>query len=292
MKTQASSETRVAAIVWLSIGAWAAVTLTSLFAPEIVSFNLSRYLTLVLMIAFTLMHGSQRYGWGGALTYLILAVVITNLFENLSIVTGFPFSEYHHTASMGPKVFHVPVIVGPIFAVAGYLGWVLAGILLGDAFTARKSGLMIARPVIAAFITTSWDLCVDPIGGTINRDWVWADGGGYFGVPWANFFGWMLTMWAIFQAFAVFLAWRAKPAVAVRARAYWLQPVVFWTLIALQFPLLFVVVPDATVSDAAGTVWQVSHLLEAMALVSFFTMLFVAVLSACLLYRSQRPTDF
>ena len=56
------SNTRTAAVVWLLIGAWAVVTLISLFAPQIISFNLPRYLNAALMSAFTLLHGARRYG--------------------------------------------------------------------------------------------------------------------------------------------------------------------------------------------------------------------------------------
>jgi len=113
-------------VAWILIACWVLVTLGTLFAPERVSFNMARYINVWLMSAFTLAHGSRRYGWSGIIVYFVLAVVVTNAFENMSIATGFPFGEYRHTAAMGPQLADVPIIVGPIFAVAGYLGWVLA----------------------------------------------------------------------------------------------------------------------------------------------------------------------
>jgi putative membrane protein len=286
------AERTPAVLPWALIAAWAAVTLASVFAPALVSFNLARYINVTLMSAFVLVHASRRYGLSGALGFFVIAVVVTNVFENMSIVTGFPFGRYHHTAAMGPQLFHVPLIVGPIFAIAGYLGWVLAGILLGEAFTARRIDLPVARPLIAAFITTSWDLCVDPIGGTLNRDWVWADGGGYFGVPWLNFFGWMLTTWIIFQLFALFLTLRGATPRALPDNRYWLQAVVFWILIALQFPLVRALAPDVIVTDPTGAAWRARDLLETMALASFFTMVFTAVLCLFLLDQRRRaPTS-
>lgn len=272
-------------LLWAIIGLWLLVTLTSFFAPATLSANTARYVNVALLSVFTLVHGAQRYGARGIIVYFVIAVVVTNLFENLSIVTGFPFGAYHHTASMGPQIVHVPVIVGPIFAVAGYLAWVLAGILLGDVFAPPRSGIAWARPLIAAFITTTWDLCVDAIGGTVNRDWVWADGGPWFGVPWLNFFGWMLTMWVIFQLFAVYLARRAPPVASALPRAYWLQAVVYWLLIGLQFPLLALIVPAVTLTDPAGQVWHARDLFASMALVSCFTMIFTALLAWMLLVR-------
>lgn len=277
---------RSLALGWLLIGAWFALTLLSLLAPQLLPYTHARYLTLAIMVAFTFVHGARRYGIAGTLIYFLLVAGMANVFENLSITSGFPFGAYHHTAAMGPQLLHVPLIVGPIFAVAGYLGWVLAGCLLGDAERGTR-GLTLSQPLVAAFITTSWDLCVDPIGGTLNGDWVWAAGGGWFGVPWRNFFGWMLTMWLANQLFAIYLAWWHRLRTPPPGRAWWLQPVLFWTLIALQFPLLYVLLPDTLVRDPSGTSWQVADLLESMAIVSVFTMLFTALLAYCALARAN-----
>ena len=35
---------------------------------------------------------------------------------------------------------------------------------LGNVFNDSQRGVLLAKPVIAAFVTTSWDLCVDPSG--------------------------------------------------------------------------------------------------------------------------------
>lgn len=275
-------------VQWTIIALWTLVTLTSFFLPTLLSANAARFINVALLSAFTVLHGARRYG-AGIFVYFALAVVATNVFENMSVITGFPFGEYHHTAAMGPKLWHVPLIVGPIFAVAGYLAWVLAGILLGDIF-APVRGVAVARPAVAAFLTTSWDLCVDAIGGTANRDWVWANGGPWFGVPWMNFFGWMLTTWVMFQLFAVYLA-RREPPVAIAATApYWRQPVVYWLLIGLQFPLLAVIVPEATLTDPTGRQWQGSELFESMALTSVFTMCFTALLAWLVIARAGKRT--
>ena len=104
-----------APVLWILLSVWSLVTLTSIFTPGIISFNQSRYINLGLMCAFTAVHGSRRYGWRGMAVYFLVAIVITNGFENMAIVTGFPFGQYHHSASMGPQLFYVPLIIGPIF---------------------------------------------------------------------------------------------------------------------------------------------------------------------------------
>jgi putative membrane protein len=271
--------------LWAIILLWLLVTLASFFLPSAMPANTARFINVFLLSAFTLLHGSRRYGAAIAV-YFLLTVVLTNIFENMSIISGFPFGAYHHTAAMGPKLWHVPLIVGPIFAVAGYLAWVLAGILLGDVFSGCR-GIAFGRPIIAAFLTTSWDLCVDAIGGTANRDWVWANGGPWFGVPLINFFGWMLTMWLSFQLFALYLARRQPPKEIPATATYWRQPVIYWLLIALQFPLLALIVPAVSLSDPTGQVWNSGDLFQSMALTSVFTMFFTALLSWMVLARQS-----
>lgn len=269
---------------WLIIGAWTVVTLSSFFLPSTLDANTARFINVALLSAFTLLHGRHQYGSGIAV-YFVIAVLATNVFENMSIVSGFPFGQYEHTAAMGPKIWHVPIIVGPIFAVAGYIAWVIAGILLGDVFS-KARGIAFARPVIAAILTTSWDLCVDAIGGTANRDWIWANGGSWFGVPWLNFFGWLLTMWVSFQLFAFYLN-RREPLVQISpVSVYWRQPIVYWLLIGLQFPLLALLVPSGELTDPTGQVWQAKHLFVSMAITSVFTMLFTGLLAWLLLSRA------
>ena len=111
----------------------------------------------------------------------MVAVLFTNLFDNMTVVTGYSFRAYFHAAAMGPKLWYVPATTGPIFAVAGYITWVLAGILLGIFFENRA--VIFGRAIVEASLTTSWDLCVDAIGGTEYREWSWVDGGTWLGVP-------------------------------------------------------------------------------------------------------------
>ncbi len=277
-------------LVWGLIALWAIVSFMGIYTPEIISPNNARFVNVAILCLFTFFHGAERYGMRGIVVYFVIAVVVTNITENMSIMTGFPFGPYHHTDAMGPKIWHVPIIVGPIFAVAGYLSWVLAGILLGDVFVSRPNAIALARPIIAAFITTSWDLCVDAIGATVNRDWVWANGGPWFGVPWLNFFGWMLTMWLIFQAFAWYLSRTTAPREIPAASHYWTQVVLYWFLIALQFPLLTTLGLNGELNDPTRKIWELSDLLQSMALVSVFTMLFTCILAYAILVRARESS--
>src|SRR6202790_2941736 len=83
-------------------------------------------------VVFALIHGARRYRWSGILTFLVVSLVVSNILENTSILTGFPFGHYHYTSDLGPKLFLVPLVIGPAYFGTGYLAWVLSTVLVGD----------------------------------------------------------------------------------------------------------------------------------------------------------------
>src|SRR5947208_17089083 len=63
------------------------------------------------LLIFALIHGAMFYGWRGILIFFAICLVVGNFFENLGVTTGFPFGRYYFTDAMGPKIFHVPILV-------------------------------------------------------------------------------------------------------------------------------------------------------------------------------------
>src|SRR5260370_5447435 len=139
-----------------------------------------------LPIAFALLHGAQRYQWGGIIIFLVMCLVVSNLLENISIVTGFPFGHYYYTSLLGPRLFLVPLVIGPSYFGTGYLAWVLSTVLIGDVRPKGSWFTTFAVPFIASFMMVAWDLGMDPTSSTIRHLWIWEQGGGYFGVPFTN----------------------------------------------------------------------------------------------------------
>jgi uncharacterized membrane protein len=46
---------------------------------------------IVAQVGFGLLHGAHRYGWRAIGVFVAAGLVISNILENLSIQTGFPF---------------------------------------------------------------------------------------------------------------------------------------------------------------------------------------------------------
>src|SRR5947209_4731408 len=113
-------------ILWVLVALLAAVRLVS------TGFSISSLgIPLVFAAtAFALVHGAVRYGWRGILTFLAICLVVSNVLENLSISTGFPFGHYQYTG--GLKLLQVPIFIGPAYFATAYLAWMLAIVLIGE----------------------------------------------------------------------------------------------------------------------------------------------------------------
>src|ERR1700719_3434798 len=238
---------------------------------------------------FGLLHGARTYGWRGILFFLIVCLGVSNAFENLSILTGFPFGWYHYSDAMGPKLLLVPVLIGPAYFGVGYLSWTLARAILGDEDTRLAGQLSFATPVIASFIMVSWDLTIDPMMSTISGSWVWHNGGSYFGVPVSNFLGWYLTVCVFFQCFALYA--RRRVATDTKVSGYRAQPLFAYTaiIIAPVLSLLLGNEPAALLTDPAGHPWQTQDIRSVAALVCLFTALPFWLLAVFKIQAESRP---
>lgn len=219
-------------------------------------------LDVLSALSFALVHGARTFGLRTILVFSGLCILVGNVVENLGVVTGIPYGRYYFVELMGPKLFHVPVLLGLAYIGMAYVSWMLARVIAGPR--------LIATPLLAAFIMTAWDLAQDPVWATVLHGWVWRDGGAWFGVPLTNYLGWLGTVFLIYLLFALYLRRRPAPAIT---RAAALPAIVFYALcaagnVAQSLPRA----TPAVVADPTGKLWQVEDILHASALVSVFVM--------------------
>jgi uncharacterized membrane protein len=278
MKERPVAATILGAVLWLLVAVYASVAVLPEAFPRAFPSPLKLPLSVLLPLGFALIHGAIRYGAASIAVFLALCVGVSNVMENLGVLTGFPFGHYHYTDALGPKLFFVPVLIGPAYFGAGYLAWVLANVLLGTD-RRRDAAATFAVPIVGSFIMVGWDVCLDPAASTVRRMWIWENGGGYFGVPLTNFLGWFLTVYIFQQLFALYRARRPDPAALSLPPGYWFQPSVLFAAMALSYPAAYFGVTDMPVMDATGRVWQTVDIYETATIVSLFTMQTVAVTS-------------
>jgi uncharacterized membrane protein len=269
--------------LWVITAVVVAGLLIATFIPGI------RIPLIVVQVGFALLHGARRYGWRAIVVFVVAGFVISNILENLSIQTGFPFGHYHYTGS--GKIFEVPWFIGPAYLATGYLAWVVATVLLGEVRRHSPWLTTIGTPAIGAFAMTAWDLSLDPGASTISQLWVWENGGGFFGVPLVNFLGWTFTVYLVMQVFALYLRSRGPLTTTTpgEAMASDLQGVLLYAATAISFFTRFFTGERTTVTDAAGMTWRTGDIYETSVLVTIYGMLFIAVL-ALLRIAQQRST--
>src|SRR5215475_1202017 len=173
----------------------------SFFRPA--STGVSATVNVFFVIAIATLHGLRRYSLKQFFIFFVIAFIVSNFYENLSILTGFPFGHYHYTDALGPKLFLVPVLIGPAYIGTGYLSWVIATVLVSDIRRGSSAFTTFATPLIAAFVMVVWDLCFDPSFSTIAQRWIWEQGGGFFGVPLTNYLGWFFSFFVFYQSFSL-----------------------------------------------------------------------------------------
>jgi putative membrane protein len=258
--------------------------LITIIFPNVITFPLF----VVFLFAFILIHGAKRYGWKSIVVFIAITLIVSNILENLSILTGFPFGHYYYTDALGPKLFLVPILIGPSYFSFGYLAWVLSTILVGE--VRRKSSVFtaVAVPLVASFIMVAWDLSLDPTASTILQNWIWTQGGGYFGVPISNYLGWSFTVYVFFQLFALYLRQRGSDDLSrAMPMTHYLQTIQVYTWTGVRFVLVFLLSTNMQVTDAVGRVWRTGDIYETSAIIAIYTMIFISILALVTLFRDQ-----
>lgn len=187
---------------------WAAYGLFALLAYFIVG-NIVRYwVTLpapgnigfvLVFTAFSLLHAGLMLGGRRLVLFFVLTVLISYAMEEIGVRTGWVFGRYHYSDMLGAKLGHVPVLIPLGWFMMIYPSWVVAQALLRGVDVRRPAGLVFVA-LIAAFAMTGWDMVMDP-PMVASGNWIWEDGGPYFGVPLHNYFGWVLNTFLVYLAF-------------------------------------------------------------------------------------------
>ncbi|MEZ6141866.1 MAG: carotenoid biosynthesis protein [Zavarzinella sp.] len=107
------------------------------------------------------------------------------LIEFVGERTGFPFGRYRYGTYLYPRLFGVPLAVPVGYMVVLPTVWGVA-----DQLTRGSRGFDFI--CFAALAATLWDLILDPLF-VHWKAWSWEKAGGYFGIPWSNFFGWFIV---------------------------------------------------------------------------------------------------
>jgi uncharacterized membrane protein len=250
-------------------------------------------------VALALIQGTRRYGWRLLIAFFVICYVISSFWENLSIMTGFPFGNYTYT--LMPQLFYVPVVIGVTYFGIGWVSWMVTNTILDrpderlDLRTRAGRINVVALPVLAGAVMTMWDVGADSLISTVRGAWIWEDGGGVFGVPFTNYLGWWFVTWSFFQVFTLVLAARQtrrartpEPVFTPLPRVSQLQPTLIYSMFAISAVTTFAAGrgPE-TATDPTGIVWDANAINETLMVVNIFTIIPVAIFALVKIARGD-----
>lgn len=182
---------------WL-VGAWVLTMISIPIMRWVIGDSVLHWgvIASVLLQAAAVLAVAQA-GWGTRETLHMLALVLPLawLVERVGSTTGIPFGAYHYTEALAPLLGGVPLIIPVAWLMMLPAAWGVAA-----AITGAQSGWRFVAVSAAAF--TAWDFFLDPQMVHWGY-WVWHEPGGYFGIPWVNFSGWLLA--------SALITWLVRP---------------------------------------------------------------------------------
>jgi uncharacterized membrane protein len=225
------------------------------------------------------------WGWWRAVAFTVWAGSVAFVAEWSSTRTGFPFGLYHYTgATAGRELYvsNVPFFDPLSFTFLAYASLGLARLILGVADGPLPAGASARLRVtgLAGLLMMWLDLVIDPLAVRgdrwfLGRIFYYLEPGRYFGVPAANFAGWVIVGAAIAWGWIVIAPrvggvaprWgRRWPGHGGQAVAiYYLvlafnlaitasaaEPALFWAGVLLHMPLAAIVVCSLRSREQTG----------------------------------------
>ena len=157
---------------------------------------LPRGVTISVLLQLTAVAAilADAWGWVRVLRIAVVVVALAWATEAFGAATGFPFGAYRYTVVLQPQIAHVPLLVPLAWLMLLSPAWAVAQAVLETRLLPEAGFLKGPLPfaLVTALAFTAWDLLLDPHMVAWGF-WVWAAPGGYFGIPWTNFLGWLLV---------------------------------------------------------------------------------------------------
>jgi len=186
--------------------------------------------TLVFVL-FALIHCAAIEGPQRTLLFFAISAAVSYTMEEIGVRTGLIYGAYHYSGHLGATLGHVPIIIPLAWFMMIYPSWMVAKALVRGVNIQSISGLT-ALAAVAASTMTAWDIVMDP-GMAAAGNWIWENGGPYFGVPRRNYLGWLLTTFLVYWIVA--WLWRKMEHRTQGSKGFAALPVVVYAFLAVRY---------------------------------------------------------
>lgn len=161
-----------------------------------------------IFLGVYLLLATWQLGAGRALAFLVLGYLVSWAAELCSIHLGFPFGEYLYIPATRDRelwVAGVPFMDSLSYVFLAYASYAMALLALGKGrwqgwgfYLEDEAAFKDWRPVfLGAVLMVTLDIIIDPLAlrgyrWFLGQIYGYPEGGVYFGIPLANFGGWLL----------------------------------------------------------------------------------------------------
>ena len=176
------------AVVFPAVGALTLLASAEALLPGPLNFNPYLLLFGVAVMRLPLVAGVAPLVTRRAAVGLFALCGYTYAIEAVGVATGYPYGTFEYGVDLGPMIGGaVPAALPLFFLPLVVNAYLLCLLLLGD----RAEPAAIRLPVVVAAVV-GMDLALDPAAVSLGF-WAYDAGGWYYGVPWTNYAGWVLS---------------------------------------------------------------------------------------------------
>jgi putative membrane protein len=176
------------AVVFPLMGAVLLVASAERLLPGLLNFNPYLIIFGTLVMRLPLVAGLAPLVDRRAAAGLLLLTAYSYGIEYVGVLTGFPYGDFEYGVELGPMLLDTVPLGLPVFffplVVNAYL---LCLLLLG-----RRAASTAIRLASVIGVVLLMDLVLDP-GAVALTFWQYDPAGPYYGVPWSNYAGWVLS---------------------------------------------------------------------------------------------------
>jgi putative membrane protein len=166
--------------------------------------------TMLFVLGSLLMFGCcwasavHLLGGRAASRFVLAALVLGWLAEELGATRGWFFGSYVYTEVLGPRLGAVPAVIPLMWFALCYCACVIGNLVVWQAPVDKSTGLGndVLMSLAGAMVVTCYDLGADPYMVYKAKAWIMRDKDGWwFGETVQGFAGWMLVAFAILLVF-------------------------------------------------------------------------------------------
>ena len=195
------------AVVFPVVGAVSLYASAMGWLPSLLTFNPWFILAGVVVMRLPLVAGLAPLLDRKATVALGIVTAYAYGIELLGVATGWPYGAFEYGVSLGPMLLDAVPVGLPVFFFPLVLNsYLLCLLLLGE----RTHNPLVRLPAVIATVLLM-DLVLDPAAVSLGF-WAYDAGGAYYGVPWSNYAGWVLSATVASICFDVAFEWSSLRA--------------------------------------------------------------------------------